>query len=544
MTTKNKILKLDITDLNDVALPEIPVDTDMSCDDTQPLPIEIIKPKGRLFKQIEENTVFSEWLSKIDPQEYQDSVGSYEKRYDNDIQVSYVVSKLLEIADDSEYGVCLFKEKPYYYNGKYWEQVQGHVLKHLLSYSAINNGMDRYLASTDTIMKNLSRQFYETAHLDLDDSNVEVTRINAANGTVVFKEIKEINPKDGMPYTVDVEVDFTSHRKEDNFKYILGYDYNPDADCPLFKKYLDRVLPDPKIQLILLEYLGYCLTRNMKLEKMLLCYGPSGSNGKSVLFQIVKSLFGETNVSQFGIESICDNKGHSLIEMQNKLVNYGSESEKGLGLNLAKFKQIISGEEVEARALYHQPVNICLNCKLIFNTNELPKDIEITNAYFRRLIIMPFLEKIPDSEKDIHLHTKIINNELSGVLNMVLQGAKRLIKQGDFTRSEKINELIKQFSQDSNSVEMFFKDMSYSKSTACRVRRSALHAEYVLYCKEHSQHSVNSRTFKERINALDYKVDERGTNGYAWVYCEKGQPCADRELVSKTQLPYGQKNLL
>lgn len=536
MTTKNKILKLDITDLNDVALPEMPVTTEICCnEESEPRPMVIVKPSGRCFKQIEANPVFAEWLSKIDPQKYMETVGDYEKRYDNDIQVSYIVSELLEITDNSEYGLCLFKEKPYYYNGKYWEQLENHVLKHLLSYSAINSGMDRYLAATDMIMKNLNRQFYETAHLDLDDSNSDVTRINAANGTVVFNEIKAVDPKDGMPHTVDVEVNFTPHHKEDNFKYILGYDYNPDADCPLFKKYLNRVLPNEKMQSILLEYLGYCLTRNMKLEKMLLCYG-GGGTGKSVLFQIVKSLFGEINVSQFGIESICDNKGHSLIEMQNKLINYGSESEKGLGLNMAKFKQIVSGEEVEARALYHQPVNIRLNCKLIFNTNELPKDIEITTAYFRRLIIIPFMEKIPNNEKDIHLHTKIIDNELSGVLNMVLEGAKRLIKQGNFTRSETIEQLIKQFSQDSNSVVMFFKDKGYVKSTTHRYRRSHLHTEYVSYCKEHGQHPVNSRTFKERITALGFKVDERGTNGYAWVYCETTGLHPNSELVSKQTL--------
>ena len=38
--------------------------------------------------------------------------------------------------------------------------------------------------------------------------------------------------------------------------------------------------------------------------------------------------------------------------------------------------------------------------KLLFATNELPKEVEQTHGYFRRWLIVPFDETIPESEQD------------------------------------------------------------------------------------------------------------------------------------------------
>jgi putative DNA primase/helicase len=54
---------------------------------------------------------------------------------------------------------------------------------------------------------------------------------------------------------------------------------------------------------------------------------------------------------------------------------------------------------------------------MIFNANELPRDEEQTNAFFRRFIIVPFDVTIPAEEQDRKLHRKIIDGELAGAFN-------------------------------------------------------------------------------------------------------------------------------
>ncbi|MBL0152061.1 MAG: hypothetical protein IPP93_00665 [Chitinophagaceae bacterium] len=109
------------------------------------------------------------------------------------------------------------------------------------------------------------------------------------------------------------------------------------------------------------------------------------------------------------------------------MVNYASEVNGKLETSI--FKQLVSGEPVDARLPYGEPFTLINYAKLIFNCNELPKDVEQTHAYYRRFLIIPFDITIPESDQDKELSKKIIETELSGVFNWLLEGLKRLLKQ-------------------------------------------------------------------------------------------------------------------
>ena len=71
--------------------------------------------------------------------------------------------------------------------------------------------------------------------------------------------------------------------------------------------------------------------------------------------------------------------------------------------------------------------------KLMFNCNLLPRDIEQSEGFFRRFLIIPFSVKIEEAERDPELAAKIIAQELPAVFNWVLQGLRRLIRAKAFT---------------------------------------------------------------------------------------------------------------
>ena len=118
----------------------------------------------------------------------------------------------------------------------------------------------------------------------------------------------------------------------------------------------------------------------------------------------------------------------------NKLVNYASEINGKMDVSI--FKQLVSGEPVDARLPYGEPFTLVNYGKLIFNCNQLPTSVEHTHAFFRRFLIIPFEVTIPEEQQDDQLAEKIIKSELSGVLNRVLEGLKRVLKQRRFTKSE------------------------------------------------------------------------------------------------------------
>src|SRR5690606_14068702 len=175
------------------------------------------------------------------------------------------------------------------------------------------------------------------------------------------------------------------------------------------------------------------------------------------------------------------------------------------------------GEPVEARLPYGQPFILKQYAKLIFNCNELPKDVEHTNAYFRRFLIIPFDVTIPEHEQDKQLHTKIIEDELSGVFNWVLGGLNRLLEQKRFSDCEAAQRAVEQYRIESDSVQMFLGEHGYSVSAVNLTPLKDIFGEYRNYCIESGFKACSLRTFADRLRNSGYQTERKnhGTVVYA-----------------------------
>jgi putative DNA primase/helicase len=219
-----------------------------------------------------------------------------------------------------------------------------------------------------------------------------------------------------------------------------------------------------------------------------------GANGKSVFYEIIRALLGEQNTSEYSLQSLTDDKGYQRAMIAKKLVNYASEINGKLEANI--FKQLVSGEAVEARLPYGNPFIMTEYAKLIFNCNEPPRDVEQTAAYFRRFLIIPFNVTIPEHEQDKQLAQKIIDAELSGVFNWVLDGLKRLLVQKHFTDSKVIHDIRTQYEKESDSVKLYLDDMEYISNTDSYVSMKVLYPEYQHFCIDNGYKPVSALTLE------------------------------------------------
>lgn len=213
--------------------------------------------------------------------------------------------------------------------------------------------------------------------------------------------------------------------------------------------------------------------------------------------EIVRNLLGEQNTSEYSLQSLTNENGYYRAMIVNKLVNYASEINGKLESSI--FKQLVSGEPVEARLPHGRPFTLTDYAKFIFNCNELPKDVEQNEAYFRRFIIIPFEVTIPEAEQDKELAQKIIRNELSGVFNWVLRGLERLLHQKNFTENEKVKQARAQYEKESDNVKLFLYEANYALDYDGFILIRELYPEYRRFCQENGYHSVNSINFKKRL---------------------------------------------
>jgi putative DNA primase/helicase len=403
------------------------------------------------------------------------------------------IEKILKLAKENKWGLCVSEQFVYVYNGSYWKQFQKAELSAFLGKAVEKLGVDQYDARWHGYQADLVKQFFSAAYLPPPINPNEVVLINVQNGTFVIRP--------GLQYLKQFD-------SEDFQTYQLPFKYDEDATAPVFEQYLDKVLPDKRQQDILAEYLGYVFIKQktLKLEKSLILYG-SGANGKSILFEIVTALLGPANVSNYSLQSLTNEAGYQRAKLANILLNYASEISTKMDSTL--FKQLVSGEPIEARLPYGEPFMLKDYAKLAFNANYLPKEVEHNEAFFRRFIILHFGVTIPEDERDPELSKKIVETELPGVFNWILGGLKRLLAQKKFTQSDAVDQLLQQYKKESDTVQLFLEDGNYVLATAEEILLKTMYSDYRDYCVTSGYKSCSLKVFADRLRRIGYETHRK-----------------------------------
>lgn len=373
----------------------------------------------------------------------------------------------------------------YVYVGTHWVKYDIQLFHDNLKQMAINMGMEEKYYTDELYM----HKFYTRTLFMLKSKHsaslfATKTFINLMNGTLVIDDSGNAT--------------LQPHDPNDFIEYVLNYNYDTEAQCPMFEQYLNKVLPDSDVQKVVQQFAGYCFSRHLRLEKILMLCG-KGSNGKSVLIDILTGLFGQRNVSSVMLSEFDNDQ--KLATMDGKMVNMSSETGKKFHPEIVK--TLASGEPILVKVVYRKPYQMTTYGKLIASFNKLPSP-EDTWAFFRRLLKIDFKVTISGQEQDKNLAQKICQQELSGVLNWALDGLRQLICNGDFTDSKVINDSIEEYKNQADTV-VLFAACHCAKSDREETKGVDILAKYRQFCmqEEFPKWRVLGRTmFYERLSEL------------------------------------------
>uniref|UniRef100_B3EKL2 Phage/plasmid primase, P4 family n=1 Tax=Chlorobium phaeobacteroides (strain BS1) TaxID=331678 RepID=B3EKL2_CHLPB len=437
------------------------------------------------------NEILEQLLEQIEPVNFTEFTGGGEVRAVH--HRIYAVKSVVRLAERKNWGLCKRNGAVYVFTGSHWRRVEDDDMEAFLGTAALRTGVPRYRADDYKFRAELLKQFHSEAHLTQPEPDAGRTLINLQNGTF---EITQHGQQ------------LREFRRADFLTHVLPFECREDAKAPLFRSFIERVLPDPDSQRVLAEFVGYVFIRGLKLEKALMLYG-GGANGKSVFFDILLALLGSDNASSYSLASLTDSRNtYYRAMLADKLVNYASEINSKVEASI--FKQLVSGEPVEARLPYGKPFILKEYAKLIFNANELPRDVEHTNAYFRRFLIIPFTVTIPEREQDKELAGKIIASELPGVFNWALEGLRRLLQQKNLSNCDAARHAVDQYKRESDSVQMFVDGRALEPSGVGFETLGDLYKDYKSFCADDGYRGLNKRNFSKRLEACGFEKVKRG----------------------------------
>ena len=224
--------------------------------------------------------------------------------------------------------------------------------------------------------------------------------------------------------------------KDNHTDYVRPFRYDADVRYPQWKKFLNEVLPDEDEQSCLQEFFGMCFLDRSKLsvEKFAIMVG-SGSNGKSVVCDVITAVIGEKRVSHFFPEQLMEDK--KIVDVEGKRLNLAYDLPKRSTFD-STLKALSSGQAVAGWKIYYGTIEV--KCPpLVFALNELPNFRDLTNAFFRRVLLFSFDTVIPEERQDRGLAARIIANESAGVFRWMMEGLMRLKeRKGMFTYCQKM----------------------------------------------------------------------------------------------------------
>lgn len=275
----------------------------------------------------------------------------------------------------------------------------------------------------------------------------------------------------------------------------LPITYDPKADCPKIKKFLKEVLPDEETIKVVIEMIGYCLVRHHKYHNYLLCVG-TGSNGKDTLLGLIKHFLGIQNVAEISIDRLQESE-FAESGLFKKLANISSDlSDKPIE-NSGRLKMLTGESLINANRKFLTPVAFQNYAVFMFACNQIPMTYDTTSAFFARPIIIDFPFKFlreaelkisdepgakainPDLESQLR-----IDAELSGLLNLALEGLDRLEKNQGFSTNKTTEDTKNQWVRASNSFEAFFTDI-LEFDYESMMDKSDIRKLYAQYCRNH-----------------------------------------------------------
>lgn len=184
---------------------------------------------------------------------------------------------------------------------------------------------------------------------------------------------------------------------EDHFFAKLPVTYDPEAKCPNISKFLEEVC-SIRDKSTLIEYAGYCLYRRYLIHKALILLG-EGANGKTTFINLIKSFLGPENCSHETLQELNEVR-FARAELYQKYANLFADLPGDRLFKTGVFKAVTGGDPISAERKFQNPFSFTNYAKLIFSANKLPATIDDTDAFFRRWLIVEFLNKFEGDKAD------------------------------------------------------------------------------------------------------------------------------------------------
>ena len=378
---------------------------------------------------------------------------------------------------------------------------------------------------------------------------------------VLYDEHWVENPRaiafqNGTLYVHPDRVEFLpAHDPADRLRSLVPCNYDPAATCPMWESFTRWALPDTSRLSLLQEAFGYTLIPGQPYQSFFMFTGV-GSNGKSVVLAVLQALhkdsFETVALANLGSRFSLGTLGRKRLAIDTEAENVTHQVLSDGNSSTAILKAWTGGDPVKIEAKKVQGWSETINAKYFMACNRRPRFADPTKGVWRRLKLLKFESQIDTRQADSQLPSKLVVQELPGIVNWAIRGLVRLVRQNGFTQSDVLMSDLSEYQTDSDSVAQFvveFLRPAPPDSTEAWFDLRPYHGAYKEYCGQIAVPPVGESEFRQRLGMLAVTVGRPGEHdpvqncptgfermpGHQY-WAIRGQRCYHPAYVSQTMV--------
>ncbi len=308
------------------------------------------------------------------------------------------------------------------------------------------------------------------------------------------------------------------HRREDLFTRLAPVAWDPEATCPTWDTFLNRIFAGNADTIGYVQRgIGYSLTGDVREQCIFVGHG-GGANGKTT--------FGRTLTDLCGDHAAWTPTETLLAQRQDKIPNdvarlkgvrlvAAAEAEGGRRLAEALVKRFTGGDKLVARFLHREFFEFDATFKIWFLVNHKPEIRGTDHALWRRIRLIPFTVTIPAAEQDKTLPDKL-QAEASGILRWCVEGCLAWQRDG-LGWAPEVKAASEAYRQEMDVLGQFLTECC-TEGASLSVTARDLYAAYKEWTKDANEHAESQKWFGMRLTERGFRREKptRGQRVWTW----------------------------
>ncbi len=316
---------------------------------------------------------------------------------------------------------------------------------------------------------------------------------------------------------------FLPHDTKYMLTKVAGFSYDEDAKAPKSEVFLGDLLPSEQMREFTLQALAYSMTGEADRKAMFVLQGIPNS-GKTQITEMAARLFGDYAVS-VSPGTFTKRREHGpnpeLHNMRGARFVYTSETSYEIQLDEELVKRITGKDTMSTRTLYERPQQWVPQCTVWIATNNLPRFGSDSDAMWKRVKTVRFVNEFSDDGSSGHvaqpnIGRSLASEEAAGLFNLLLGALRRYRVAGRLAEPQELRDSVSAHREEVDPLIQWVQAMKETgrlvADEANEASQTAMRKAYVTFCDDQGHTALGAQRFGNAVTAI-LKCTKRRSNG-------------------------------